>query len=89
MARKSGSNGAKIERLERRVYELEKRDQQFEAMQEANIVEDLKKTCDFNPDKFEYTYQEIANKYKVSIYKIQKIADEQGLLRRRSLRIVD
>lgn len=82
MARKSGSNGARIERLERR-------DQQFEAMQEANIVEDLKKIRDFNPNKFEYTYQEIANKYRVSIYKIQKIADEYGLLRRRSLRIVD
>lgn len=87
MARKSGSNGSRIERLEKRVDELEKGREQFNAMQEANILEDLQEKRDFSPNKYKYTYQDIANKYKVSIYKVEKIADKYGL-RRRNLRIV-
>lgn len=86
MARKKGSNGARLDQLDRDVLELKQRvdnaKKEYDQHIDTHIVDDL--MCERFPGsgKPMYTYADIAKKRNVSTRRVQQIAEENGLTRR-------
>lgn len=80
-----GTFGKRLDTIENQVKELQKDVKVLNANLDDEIIKDLNKPkfegCDSN--KFLYTYQEIANKHHVTKSRVQKIAEDNNLTRRK------
>ncbi len=91
MARKNGSNGERIERVEKGIKDLknsfeeqkasyEKQKALYENHVRRHVIDDLQETRYNN--KPLYSYADIADRYDISVNAVQKIASEENLTRR-------
>ena len=80
-----GTFGKRLDTIENQVKELQKDVKLLNDILDDKIIKDLSKPkfegCD--PNKFLYTYQEIADKHHVPKSKVQKIAEDNNLTRRK------
>jgi hypothetical protein len=84
--RKSGSNGERLDNLEKQVKGFENQyvtKKEFQQHIEIHVKDDLIKPRFVGSDKPLYTYEDIADKYDISKSSVQKIAEENGLNRRK------
>lgn len=84
--RQNGSNGQKIDRLDKDVnklkQEMEKSREQFERHLEMHIIDDLNQPRFQGSPKPMYTYDEVAERHGVSKSRVQRVAESNGLTRR-------
>lgn len=91
MTRKNGSNGQRINRVEKDILQLQHAvdysKQKLDNHIEYHVKEDLQQPRFSGSDKFLYTYEDIAKNHNIPKSRVQKIAEENGL-NRRNLNIV-
>lgn len=92
MARTKGSNGARIDKNAKDIFDLkqkaDKAQDQWEKHVKMHIEQDLNTKKFPGSEKPLYTYEEIADKHGVSKSKVQKVAEEVGHVRKPGLRVV-
>lgn len=71
-----GTYGKRIENLENEISKLNKHI-------DMHIIEDLQKTRFTGSDKPLYTYDEIAEKHDIPKSRVQKVAEDNNLTRRK------
>lgn len=88
MARKSGSNGQRLDNHDRDIRELQhevkKSKEEFDRHLERHILDDLQATRFPGSDKPMYTYSDIADRYNVSQSKVQRTAVDNNVTRRKN-----
>lgn len=86
MARKQGSNGARLDRHDKEIEDLKRKSEEakkeYENHIQYHVIEDLNTERFTNSGKYMYTYADIANRHNIPISKVQKIAEENNLTRR-------
>lgn len=89
--RKNGSNGARLDKHDTEINKLKndayQSQQKFDRHIEMHIVKDLQEPRFPGSDKYLYTYDDIASSYGVSKSKVQKIAEDNDLNRRKAKNI--
>jgi len=84
MARTKGSNGQRLDNLEKDVEKLKEQMRSCQTAIETNIKDDLQVETYTNSGRYLFTYEDIAKRYDVSVSKVQRIASENNLSRRKS-----
>lgn len=91
MNRRRGSNGQRIDTVEKNILQLQQEvnasKQQLDNHIEYHVKEDLQQPRFTGSDKFLYTYEDIAKNHNISKSRVQKIAEENNL-NRRNLKII-
>jgi len=86
MSRKKGSNGARLDQHDQEILKLkqsaEQTQREYEEHIERHIVDDLMLERFSGSGKKMYSYADIAGRYGVSVSKVQRIAEKNGLMRR-------
>jgi hypothetical protein len=89
--RTKGSNGERLDKQDEEISNLkreaEKSKEKFEQHITVHIKEDLMTPKFKGSEKYLYTYDEIAEKYDIPKSRVQKVAEENDLTRRK-LKIV-
>lgn len=88
MARTRGSNGDRLDKHDEEIAKL-KRDAQesqakFDEHLKMHVKEDLGEKRFPGSNKFRYTYDDIADKHNINRNVVQKIAETEGLTRRKT-----
>ena len=82
--RRNGSNGQRLDHVERDVSdmkrELERQQEEYEQHIRRHVIDDLQETR-YN-DKPLYSYADIADRHSISVSAVQRIAMAEGLTRR-------
>jgi hypothetical protein len=85
--RTKGSNGQRLDKHDDEIYNLKKEAERskdkFETHIESHIKEDLIIPKFQGSDKYLYTYDEVASKYDIPKSRVQKVAEENDLTRRK------
>lgn len=86
--RKHGSNGDRLDHHDSEIKKLKNEakesQEKFEKHVEMHIKRDLQEPRYPGSDKYLYTYDDIANLHEVPKSKVQKIAEDNGLTRRKA-----
>lgn len=82
--RKNGSNGQRLDHVERDVSdmkrELERQQEEYEQHIRRHVIDDLQETR-YNGKPL-YSYADIADRHGISVSAVQRIAMAEGLTRR-------
>lgn len=85
--RKKGSNGDRLDKHDSEIEKLKmeaiESKEKFDKHVEMHIKQDLSEPRFPGSDKYLYTYDEIARLHDVSKNRVQKIAEENDLTRRK------
>lgn len=88
MARTKGSNGARLDKHDEEITRLKKEAQESQARLaehlKMHVKEDLVEKRYPGTNKFKYTYDDIADKHGINRNLVQKIAETEGLTRRKT-----
>ena len=86
MSRKANSNGAKLDKHDKDIFELKQKcdcsKQEYEKHIERHIKDDLMQERFPGSGKSLYSYNDIADRYDVSTSKVQRVAEDNSLTRR-------
>lgn len=89
--RTKGSNGARLDKHENEINQLKQEaievNRKYEEHLEMHIKEDLQAERFPGSNKPLYTYDDIAQKHNVKKNRVQKIAEENNLTRRKGKNI--